>query len=142
MFPWLTIITLTPLVGAVLLLFIPKGKDNFIKNFSIVWSLIPFALGTALWLVFFDPDSPKMQFEELAQWIPSIGVGYHVGVDGLSIPLVWLTGLLTTLGLFYSARVITERVREFFFMFLLLETGMLCVFVSLDFFLFYVFWEL
>ncbi len=142
MFPWLTLITLTPLIGAVLLLFIPKGKDHLIKNFSIVWSLIPFALGTALWFAFFDPDSAKMQFEELASWIPSIGVGYHVGVDGLSIPFVWLTGLLTTLGLFYSARVITERVREFFFMFLLLETGMLGVFVSLDFFLFYVFWEL
>ncbi|MBI3742060.1 MAG: NADH-quinone oxidoreductase subunit M, partial [Chloroflexi bacterium] len=83
-----------------------------------------------------------MQFEEIATWIASINVRYHVGVDGLSIPFVWLTTLLTTLSLFYSKFNIKDRVREFFFMFLLLETGMIGVFVSLDFFLFYVFWEL
>ncbi|MBI3536071.1 MAG: NADH-quinone oxidoreductase subunit M [Chloroflexi bacterium] len=142
MIPWLSLITFLPLVGAVGLLFFPKGKDNLIKNFAIGWSLIPLALATILWLSIFDPNSPKMQFEEIATWIASINVRYHVGVDGLSIPFVWLTTLLTTLSLFYSKFNIKERVREFFFMFLLLETGMMGVFVSLDFFLFYVFWEL
>jgi len=142
MFPWLTIITLLPIVGAVILLLLPKGKDNLIKNFSIVWSLIPFALATVLWLVLFNPNVPTMQFEETATWIASINVRYHIGVDGLSIPFVWLTALLTTLGLYYSKFTIKERVREFFFMFLLLETGMLGVFISLDLFLFYVFWEI
>ncbi|MBI3915281.1 MAG: NADH-quinone oxidoreductase subunit M [Chloroflexi bacterium] len=142
MIPWLTLIALSPLMGAFALLLFPKGKDGLVKNFSIVWSLVPFVLGTVVWLALFDPNVPKMQFEETVTWIPSINVRYHVGVDGLSIPFVWLTGLLTTLGLFYSKFTIKERVREFFFMFLLLETGMIGVFISLDFFLFYVFWEL
>jgi NADH-quinone oxidoreductase subunit M len=82
-----------------------------------------------------------MHFEESYLWIPAIGVNYHVGVDGLSIPLVFLTALLTTLSLFYSAYTIDVRVKEYFALFLVLETGMTGVFVSLDLFLFYVFWE-
>jgi NADH-quinone oxidoreductase subunit M len=139
MVPWLSLIVVLPIVGAVIVLLVPKG---IITRFAAVWSLIPLALAAYLWFWLFNPNSPQMQFEETAMWISSINVRYHVGVDGLSIPLVFLTTLLTTLGPFYSAYTIEERVREFFFMFLLLETGMLGVFVSLDFFLFYVFWEL
>ncbi len=144
MFPWLSVIVFFPVVGAVLLLFFPRGpkSESLVKGFSIFWSLIPLALATYLWFWIFNPTSASMQFEETAMWIASVNIRYHVGIDGLSIPLFWLTTLLTTLSLFYSARVIHERVREFFLMFLLLETGMLGVFVSLDFFLFYVFWEI
>ncbi len=143
MFPWLSLIVLLPAGGAVLLLLIPKGpkSDSLIKWFAILWSLIPLVLASVLWFSLFNPYSPKMQFEETATWISAMNVRYHLGVDGLSIPLLWLTTLLTALSLFYSKFTINERVREFFFMFLLLETGMLGVFVSLDFFLFYVFWE-
>ncbi len=140
----LSLLVLLPLVGAAIVLLIPKGQksDSLIKWFAVVWSVIPLLLASYLWFVLFDPNASKMQFEEAYLWISSINVRYHVGVDGLSMPLVWLTTLLTVLGLFYSSYVIHERAREFFFMFLLLETGMIGVFVSLDFFLFYVFWEL
>lgn len=144
MVPWLTLIVLLPIVGAILVLSIPKGQkaDSLIKWFAVMWSVIPFVLASYVWFWIFNPNAPQMQFEETTMWIASVNVRYHVGVDGLSMPLVWLTTLLTLLGLYYSSFTIHERVREFFFMFLLLETGMLGVFVSLDFFLFYVFWEL
>jgi hypothetical protein len=145
MIPWLTLLIAIPLLGSVITLLLPKGEksDATIKWFSIIWSLIPLAIASYLWFGgMFDPNNAKMQFEETYIWIQAINVKYHVGIDGLSMPLVWLTTLLTTLSLYYSARTIHERAREFFFMFLLLEAGMLGVFVSLDFFLFYVFWEL
>jgi NADH-quinone oxidoreductase subunit M len=145
MIPWLTLLIAIPLLGSVITLLLPKGEksDATIKWFSIIWSLIPLAIASYLWFGgMFDPNNAKMQFEETYIWIQAINVKYHVGIDGLSMPLVWLTTLLTTLSLYYSARTIHERAREFFFMFLLLEAGMIGVFVSLDFFLFYVFWEL
>ena len=83
-----------------------------------------------------------MQFEESVPWIPALNVYYQVGVDGISVPFVFLTALLTTLCLFYSSYTINERVKEFFALFLLLEMGMFGVFISLDFVLFYVFWEI
>jgi len=139
-FPILSAITFIPLLGALLVLLIPKEDEGTIKRLSIGISVIPLALSTYLWFAYrMTPGG--MQFEELAPWIPAIDVRYHVGVDGLSVPLVFLTTFLTTLSLYYSAHTITHRVKEFFFLFLLLETGMLGVFVSLDFILFYVFWE-
>ncbi len=135
----LTVLVALPIVGAVIVLFVPK---QFVKQFAIIWSLIPLVLAGYLWFVLYNPASSQMQFEEIYQWIASLNVRYHVGVDGLSMPLIFLTTLLTAIGVFYSAYTIEDRIREFFFMFLLLETGMLGVFVSLDYFLFYVFWEL
>ncbi|MBI5029168.1 MAG: NADH-quinone oxidoreductase subunit M [Chloroflexi bacterium] len=140
--PYLSILVALPLIGAIIVLLLPKGNDKLIERFSIVWSLIPLALASYLWFWMFNPNLAKMQLEEVYPWITTLNVNYHVGVDGLSIPLIWLTTLLTTLSLYYSSRVVHERVREFFFMFLLLQVGMLGVFISLDFFLFYVFWEL
>jgi NADH-quinone oxidoreductase subunit M len=137
----LTLLFLLPLIGSVIVLLIPKGanSDTQIRRFGVVWSLIPLALAIYLWIA--GGDWGKMHYEWSATWIQSLNVRYHVGVDGLSMPLIFLTTLLTTLGLFYSSYAIEHRVREFFFMFLLLEAGMLGVFISLDFFLFYVFWE-
>ena len=83
-----------------------------------------------------------MQFTEQFTWIKSLGVDYHVGVDGISVPLIFLTALLTTLCLFYSSYTISTRVKEYFLLFLFLETGMFGVFCSLDFILFYLFWEI
>lgn len=139
MVDWLTLLVLLPFVGSVIVLLIPK---QYVKQFAVAWSIIPLLIAGYVWLLLFNPYSSQMQFEQVAVWISSINVRYHVGVDGLSLPLIFLTTLLTTIGLYYSAYTIEERVREFFFMFLLLETGMIGVFISLDFFLFYVFWEL
>ncbi len=145
----LTVIVFTPLIGAILVL-LPWSRwlgwnknleDDFIRRFSTLISLIPLALAAYLWFAY-DTAAGGFQFEELAPWIPTLGVNYHLGVDGLSVPLVFLTALLTTLGLYYSARTIKQRVREFFMLFLMLEMGMIGVFVALDFVLFYVFWEI
>ncbi len=143
MVPWLSLLVALPVIGAVIVLLIPKGQnsDKWIQWFAIIWSIIPFGIASYVW-VLWSQTSGGMQFQEWYMWIESLNVRYHVGVDGLSLPLIWLTTLLTVLSLYYSAHTIHERVREFFFMFLLLETGMLGVFVSLDFFLFYVFWEI
>jgi NADH-quinone oxidoreductase subunit M len=139
MVPWLSLLVLLPILGSVLVLLIPK---QFVRQFAVVWSLIPLVVAGYLWFALYNPATAQMQFEEIYRWIDSLNVRYHVGVDGLSMPLIFLTTLLTAIGVFYSAYTIEDRIREFFFMFLLLETGMLGVFVSLDFFLFYVFWEL
>ena len=144
----LTIITFLPLLGALLTL-LPWGKwfrldkareESAIKNGAILFSLLPLALAIVLWFAY-DKAAGGMQFQVNVPWIPMLNINYHMGVDGLSVPLVFLTTFLTTLGLWYSARVIKVRVREFFFLFLLLEMGMLGVFVALDLVLFYVFWE-
>ena len=143
MVPWLSLLVALPLIGAIIVLLIPKGQnsDKWIGRFAIVWSLIPLAAASYVWFWLFNPNAVGMQLSEQYRWIDALNVRFHVGIDGLSMPLVWLTTLLIVLSLYYSSHTIHERVREFFFMFLLLETGMLGVFVSLDFFLFYVFWE-
>ncbi|MCX6346133.1 MAG: NADH-quinone oxidoreductase subunit M [Armatimonadetes bacterium] len=137
-------ITFLPLAAAVILMFIPKERVGAIRMLSIVLSLIP--LGISIWL-WAACSHAGAQFPNGAQfgidipWIPALGVGFTMGVDSLSIPLIFLTTLLTTLCLIYST-IIEVRPKEYFWMFLLLETGMVGVFTSLDFILFFVFWEL
>ena len=138
--PYLTLMTFIPLLGAIIIMMIPKEQEKLIKNFSIVLGLIPLAI--ALFLYFTYDDSGGYTAVEQVSWIPAIGVQYYMGVDGLSLPLVVLTTLMTTLSLWYSAKVVHYRVKEFFALFLLLEMGMLGVFVSLDLILFYFFWEI
>jgi NADH-quinone oxidoreductase subunit M len=145
----LTLITFVPLIGAVLVL-LPwgrwlnrdkAGEEDLIKKGAIALSLLPLGLSIILWFAY-DKAAGGFQFEVNVPWISAIDVNYHMAVDGLSVPLIFLTTFLTTLGLWYSARTIKTRVREFFFLFLLLEMGMLGVFMALDFVLFYVFWEI
>ncbi|MBC7241588.1 MAG: NADH-quinone oxidoreductase subunit M [Anaerolineae bacterium] len=139
-FPILTVITFVPVIGAIVGLLIPKEQEKTIKWYSVAVSLIPLVLSIILWVTY-DNVAGGMQFVEKVPWIPTLGVTYHVGVDGISVPMIFLTALLTTLSLFYSAYTIHTRVKEYFLLFLLLETGMFGVFVALDFVLFYVFWE-
>jgi NADH-quinone oxidoreductase subunit M len=140
-FPILSIITFVPLAGMILVLLVPKDKEKTIKWLATIVSLIPLALSIWLWISY-SGMAGGMRFQEQMEWIPTLGVTYHIGVDGISVPFVFLTTLLTTLCLYYSAHTINTRVKEYFLLFLLLETGMLGVFVSLDFVLFYVFWEI
>ena len=137
----LTFITFIPLLGALLILLIPKDDERTIKNLAVGISFVPLLLAIYLWFAYSKVQG-GYQFEVLAEWIPAINVNYHVGVDGLSIPLIFLTALLTTLGLIYSSFTITTRVKEFFILFFLLQMGMFGVFMSLDLVLFYVFWEI
>jgi NADH-quinone oxidoreductase subunit M len=140
-FPILTVLTLTPLLGALVVLAIPKDKERGIKLFSILLSLVPLVLSIVVWINY-DFQAATLQFVEEYQWIPTLSIKYRMGVDGLSVPMIFLTALLTVICLYYSSHVIKVRVKEYFFFFLLLEMGMMGVFTSLDFFLFYVFWEI
>jgi len=138
--PILSIMLFTPVVGAVIVLCLPKEKPTLLKWVAFALSLIPLILAGVVWFSY-DRSVGGMQFEELHPWITAIGVRYHLAVDGISVPMVCLTAILTTLSLFYSF-IIKERPKEFFAFFLFLETAMFGVFMSLDFFLFYLFWEL
>ncbi len=143
-FPWLSIVcVIAPLVAAIGTLFFPNENERAIKTWANATSFAIF-LGTLfLWLgTGFQPQNAAYQLGEEAAWIPILNVVYRVGVDGLSMPLVVLTGLLTWVSIFYSTHVIHVRVKEYFFLFLLLAVGMFGVFISLDLFLFYVFWEI
>ncbi len=140
-FPILTIITFTPLLGALVILALPRDNERTIKLFAILLSLIPLVLAIVVWFNY-DFQAGTIQFAEEYQWIPTLSIKYRMGVDGISVPMVFLTALLTVVSLYYSSHVIKVRVKEYFFFFLLLEMGMMGVFTSLDFFLFYVFWEI
>jgi NADH-quinone oxidoreductase subunit M len=136
----LSIVAYTPLVGALLLLFINKGSKNFIRWFANIVGAVGFLVSIPL-LTRFDVNAEGFQFVERHSWIPSIGAEYHFGIDGISLLLILLTTGLGFLAILSSWTAIEERVKEYYIFMLLLQTGMLGVFMSLDFFLFYVFWE-
>lgn len=141
-FPLLSIVcVIAPVAAAFITLLIPKDNENLIKNWAIGSSFIIF-LGTLFLWYSYNFDTPAYQLAEEYDWIPTLNVHYRVAIDGLSLPLVVLTGLLTFISIFYSSHVINHRVKEYFFLFLLLSVGMYGVFIALDFFLFYVFWEI
>ena len=136
----LSIIAFWPLAGMLVLLLIPKGSTTLMKIWANVVAVSGFVVSLPLWFGFnFDDD--KMQRVVDASWIPSLGVHYHVGVDGISLLLVMLTTLIGPLAVLSSWEAIQTRVKEYYAFILLLQAGMLGVFISLDFFLFYVFWE-
>jgi NADH-quinone oxidoreductase subunit M len=135
----LTLLLLLPIVGAVVVALTRRESESLHKLVGLGVSLATFALSTRLVTLF--RDTAGMQFEERQAWIPAWGISYHVGVDGLSLWLVILTTFLTPLCLLGSWSSIETRVREFVVFMLLLEAGMIGVFVALDLFLFYVFWE-
>ena len=137
----LALITFVPLLGVLLILMIPKEHEETIKRLAIGISVVPLLLATYLWFVY-DKAAGGFQFQIMAEWVPSINVNFHMGADGLSVPLIFLTALLTLLGLIYSSFTIKTRVKEFFMLFLMLQMGMFGVFVSLDLVLFYLFWEI
>ena len=137
----LSIVTYTPLLGAVVLLLPPfKGKDDAVRWTANVFGLLGFLVSLPLWF-WFDRGASGFQFVERHAWIQSIGVQYLFGVDGISVLLILLTTLLGTIAILSSWTAITDRVRAYYVFLLLLQTGMLGVFCALDMFLFYVFWE-
>lgn len=137
---WLTGLIFLPLLGAVLVLL--QSDERGAWRAAAIFSLVPLALSIYL-LVIFNPHRADYQFVEQYQWIPQLGISYHVGMDGISLFLVMLTTLLISLSLFYSGGGDIEfRAREFCFFMLVLETGLLGALLAIDLFLFYVFWEL
>jgi NADH-quinone oxidoreductase subunit M len=135
----LTYMTFIPLLGAAIVLCLPRDAQNAVRWVSVGATLPPLLL--AIWLfVKFDGTDPGFQYVQRAAWIPSFNIEYLVGVDGVSITMVLLTALLCFLCIFASWGI-DKGVKGYFALFLLLDTGMMGVFVALDFFLFFVFWE-
>jgi NADH-quinone oxidoreductase subunit M len=136
----LSVVLFVPLVGALLLLFIPREMELAHKIAGNLFGVLGFLVSLPL-LRWFRPGWGGFTFEETAEWIPSIGAKYHLGIDGISLLLVMLTTFLGMIAILSSWSAIHLRTKEYYILLLLLQTGMLGVFVSLDFFLFYVFWE-
>jgi len=136
----LSLILFTPLAGAFLLLLVDKKNENAIRWIANIVALIGFAVSVPLWF-WYNPQSGVFQFVERAPWIPSIGAEYFLGVDGFSMLLILLTTMMGFIAVLSSWTAITERVKEYYIFLLLLQTGMLGAFMSLDFLLFFLFWE-
>jgi len=135
----ITIVTFLPLLGALLLVFFPR-RDRDIRWFALGTSLVTLLASLHLpW--HFDRAQTGFQFEQNVAWISHPAINYHLGIDGISMWLVVLTTLLTPLCVLISWKSIHDRVKEFFILMLILETAMIGVFVALDLFLFYFFWE-
>ncbi len=139
--PILSLITFSPLVLGLVLLFLPSEPVKIPQWAAFVFSLVPF--GFALVMVNqFDPAIGELQMTETATWMPSLGIYYSLGVDGFSLWLVLLTTLLTPVVVLGSWTDIRHRTKEFLFFMLVLEWGMLGALVAVDLFLFFMFWEL
>jgi NADH-quinone oxidoreductase subunit M len=141
-FPILTSLIALPIVGALFLLFVRDEERNqgLIRKSALAVSLLVFAETVLLWSRF-DPTSADFQFVERYRWIPAFGIDYAIGVDGISLLLLVLTGFLTPVALLSAWESVHHKTRAFCMVILLLESAMLGVFVSIDLFLFYVFWD-
>src|SRR3989442_1121047 len=141
-FPILTSLIALPIAGALVLLFVRDDERSapLARNIALVVSVLVFAETLLLWSRF-DAASGEFQFIERHAWIPAFGISYFVGVDGISLWLLVLTGFLTPLALLSSWESVQKKTKTFCIFVLLLESAMLGVFVSLDLFLFYVFWD-
>ncbi|MCJ7583792.1 MAG: hypothetical protein MUO30_03350, partial [Anaerolineales bacterium] len=136
----LTLILFFPVLAALVILFLPKDEVKVIRWTALIASLVPFGLSVLVWMRF-DSAAAGFQFVEQYPWYEAIHSTFHVGVDGLSLTMVLLTTLLTPLSILASFSI-KERVKAYMILFLLLETGMLGVFLALDLLIFFVFWEI
>lgn len=140
MYPYLSLITFFPLIGAVVIPFLPKGREGLVKVLSLIATLPPLAASIRLFCLF-DRSTAAMQFVEGPfPWIPTFHIEYFMGIDGLSVSMVLLTAIVSTISVIASWGI-EKQVKGYFALLLLLITGMFGVFCALDFFLFYVFWE-
>ena len=139
--PILSAITFVPLAGAIVVGFLPSTEKGLIRWTALAFSLVSWVLSLLL-LVGFAPGHPGFQYTETADWIPAFGIQYKLGADGISLVLVVLTTTLSWISILASFAPIQERVKEYMISFLVLEVGCLGVFLALDLFLFYIFWEI
>src|SRR5262245_29122565 len=137
---YLSLILFTPLAGALILLFVNKQNENAIRWIANVVAFVGFAISIPLWF-WVNPRTPGYQLVERLPWIPSVGADYFLGVDGFSTLLILLTTMMGFIAILSSWTAITERVKEYYIFLLILQTGMLGAFMSLDFLLFFLFWE-
>src|SRR5215831_10856027 len=141
--PILSLVTFLPLLGALFCLVVNGPKeavDRNCRSAALVTSVVTFLISILLW-VRFDPTKAGFQFEEKADWVPALNIGYHMGIDGISLFFVLLSTLLTPLCILSAWDAVRVRVKEYMIAFLVLETFMVGMFCSLDLALFYVFFE-
>jgi NADH-quinone oxidoreductase subunit M len=138
--PVLTMLLLTPFVASLVVLLLPGSKEKLIKWFTVAATAVAFVFAMVI-LAHFTIGSPAMQMVQSMPWVPTVGMSYKVGIDGLSMTLIVLTTLLCLLSAIYTLRL-EKQVKLFCFLLLLLQVGMIGVFLALDAVLFYVFWEL
>ena len=136
----LTVVLFTPLAGALLLVFVNRRQENAVRWIANVFGVAGFVVSIPIWFQF-EPFGDPWQLVERAEWIPSIGAMYFLGVDGVSALLVLLTTLIGAIAILSSWTAITERVKEYYIFMLALQTGLIGAFVSLDSLLFFLFWE-
>ena len=139
-YPILSTLIWLPVIGGLLVLFVGRNNDKLAKWLSLATAVLTFILSLPLWTGF-DTTTAAMQFEEKVSWIPMFNVYYHLGVDGLSMPLVLLTTFTQVLVIASAWDVIKDRVEQYMGAFLIMGGAMVGVFVALDSILFYVFWE-
>src|SRR5205809_6072581 len=137
----LTLITFVPLVGAIVIAFLPRERPDLARFTALGTALLAWVFSLYM-LIGFLPTHPGFQFVEVADWIPAFGIQYKLGADGLSLVLVVLTTTLTWISILASFGPIKERIKEYMIAFLVLEVGMIGVFVALETCLFYIFWEI
>jgi len=136
----LSLLIFVPIFGAILIASLPRQRHDIIKWVALITTLATLAISLPLYFGF-NQNVTGYQFEEFRPWITSLNINYHVGIDGLSLFLVLLTTFLTAISVLSSWSAITEQVKEYMALMLLMETAIIGVFVSLDLFLFYLFWE-
>jgi len=136
----LTLILFFPVLAALVILFLPRDEVKLTRWTALIASLVPFGLSVWLW-VRFEAGLPGFQFKETYAWYAAVSSAFHIGVDGLSLTMVMLTTLLTPLAILASFGI-QDKVKAYMMLFLMLETGMLGVFMSLDLLIFFVFWEI
>jgi NADH-quinone oxidoreductase subunit M len=137
--PILTALIFIPVIGAAIIPFLSRKSTGLIKGWALVVSLVNLVIAGLMVAAF--RQTAAIQFEEKAAWVPELGIGYHVGVDGISVFLVALTALLTSVAILASWRESGPRAKEYAILLLLQEAGVIGAFVSLDLVLFFVFWE-
>src|SRR6202451_2172781 len=138
----LSTILFTPLIGAILMFFIPRERADLHRWMGNLFGFLGLLFSLPLiWRFQSEAGAPQFQFVENASWIPSVGAHFTLGIDGLSFLMVMLTTVLGAIAILSSCAAIHKREKEYYILLLLLQTGMLGVFMSLDFVLFYVFWE-
>ena len=140
---FLSITIFTPAILGLIVFLLPDEEHWVIRRVSFFASLVPLGMVVAMWFIWNDAyrTDPTFQFVEMATWFPSIGSSYHVGVDGISLPLLLLSAVLTPLAILASFGV-TEKVKMFMVLILLMETTMFGLFSSLDLIIFFIFWEI
>ena len=137
----LSLLIFLPVAGTIVVLFVPREKSSVIRWVTTLFAGAEFLLSVPLWTFAGFRRSGDFFFRETHDWIPSLGAKYSLGVDGIAALLILLTTLLSFISVYSSFSAITKREKEYYAFLLLLETGMIGVFCALDFFLFYVFWE-